>query len=182
MVTFQLRQWIEARPEDVWAVLTEHEGWTFWAGVGRVTLEQPGTDSRNGVGAIRIIRAPGATLREQVTVFEAPTLFEYTILTGAPVRDYVGSLRLEERPHGTLVHWHVSFRPRVPGTGRVVSAIFRTALRFVPGRLGNRMAPLEKHRTECPYGDGQDGRPRRLSLTGRSARPRRGLLRRPRER
>lgn len=169
MVSFTLKRWIEAPPDDVWAVLTTHTGWTYWAGVGVVTLDRPGRDSPNGVGAIRVVRAPGLTLREQVTAFEPGERLAYRILSGAPTRNHAGEITLEERPHGTVVRWTVEFEPRVPGTGRVLAAGMRLTLSYILGRLENRMAPLEKHRSECPYADAPDGKNPGLRLRGRAA-------------
>jgi hypothetical protein len=54
------------------------------------------------------------------------------MLSGAPVRDYTGSVVLDESSDGgTLVRWSVSFRPVVPGTGPLVSALTKRSLKRV---------------------------------------------------
>ena len=37
--TITVKQWVEAPPNDVWAVLTEPRSWRYWAGLGDVTIE-----------------------------------------------------------------------------------------------------------------------------------------------
>ena len=45
---------------------------------------------------------------------------KYATLSGVPLRDYVGEVDLTPTPDGgTSVHWHSSFFPKVPGTGRL---------------------------------------------------------------
>jgi hypothetical protein len=41
----------------------------------------------------------------------------YLRLSGLPVRDYRGDVDLELTADGTGIRWHISFRPKVPGTG-----------------------------------------------------------------
>ena len=168
MVTLHAKGFMKAPPADVWAVFTELEGWTYWAGVGQVTREQPGRDELNGVGAIRATHLVGPPIREQVTVFEPHSRYGYTLLSGAPIKDHAGEVVFEERPHGTVVRWTVNFKPTVPGTGWVIGKTVELALKHILSRLNNRMAPLEDHRVECPYADSQDA-PSSYLLKGRRA-------------
>ncbi|HEY3690231.1 MAG TPA: SRPBCC family protein [Pseudonocardiaceae bacterium] len=43
--------------------------------------------------------------------------FSYLHLSGLPVRDYRADVDLEPNAEGTRIRWHVSFSPKVPGTG-----------------------------------------------------------------
>ncbi len=175
MAAIDEKQWVEASCEDVWAVCTEFEGWSFWAGVGAVEIETPGEGGPNTVGTVATVQAPGLTLRFRVTALERPNLLCYTLLSRGPFRGHTGRIVFEARPHGTVVRWHVDFSPRVPGTRRAVAFATGLALRFVLERLENRLAPLEKHRSHCPYSDAPDGKGPTLRLRGRAA-LRRALL------
>src|SRR5882672_283157 len=113
----EVTQAIAAPPDQVFAIYTDHVGWERWAGVKEVVLRQQGDPPPNGLGAIRVIRARGMAIEEEVTVFEPPTRMAYRLVAGAPVRDHEASVRFEPDGSGTRVTWSVRFRPVVPGTG-----------------------------------------------------------------
>lgn len=122
-----------ARPiERVWARYTEHEGWSTWAGLGRVKLVRAGAPERDGVGAVRAFsRSPG--LLEEVVAFEPPTLMQYRVTRGPlPLDRHLGEVTLDAVDGGTRVTWRASFRCRLPGLGwameRGMAALFRRIL------------------------------------------------------
>jgi uncharacterized protein YndB with AHSA1/START domain len=118
--------------EKVFHRYTDHEGWTRWAGFGRVTLVREGAPDRNGLGSVRAFQAaPG--LREEVTRWEPPGRMEYKVVAGpVPMSDHLGEVMFESDGKGTRVTWRVSFQPGVPGTGwvmrRGLDFIFNKAL------------------------------------------------------
>src|SRR5437660_1071994 len=102
MPGYTVRCEVRAPRDVVFAVLTEHAGYTAFTPL-HWTLERPGTPDPNGVGAVRAIRparrAPFA-IREQVTEYEAPSRFGYRVISGAPVRSHVGAVTLTETANG----------------------------------------------------------------------------------
>ncbi len=66
----------------------------------------------------------------------------YRLLSGAPVRDYTGSVTLDESPDGgTVVHWSISFRPSIPGSGPLVSFLTRRSVKRVLDVVDARTRP-----------------------------------------
>jgi uncharacterized membrane protein len=175
MAIAHAKQWVQAPIADVWAVWSQLEAWTYWAGVGEVTLERRGAEHEHGPGAIRTLSLMGLTLREEVTARVDQQRLSYVVHSGLPVRSCEGEVVFDERPHGTVVRWRVDLKPRVPGTGPALVAALQLGMRYVLGRLENRMAPLEAHRAECPYADSPDGHHPSLRLKGRNV-VRRALL------
>lgn len=118
--------------DKVFARFAEHDRWGEWTGFGPVHLTREGTPERNGVGAVRAFaRAPG--LREEVTLFQPPNRMEYRIVRGGgPIADHHGVVTFEADGAITRVHWEVTFRSRIPGTGRLIeraiSKLFATIL------------------------------------------------------
>jgi uncharacterized protein YndB with AHSA1/START domain len=118
--------------EEVFRRYTDHEGWSRWAGFGKVRLVREGTPERNGLGSVRAFRiSPG--LREEVTRFEPPARMEYQVVAGpVPMTDHLGEVMFEREGEGTRVTWRVSFRPTLPGAGWVMrqglQVIFKRAL------------------------------------------------------
>jgi uncharacterized protein YndB with AHSA1/START domain len=127
MPGYTVRREVRAPREVVFAVLTDHEGYTALTPL-HWTLERAGNPTRNGVGAIRAIRparrAPFA-VREQVTEYEEPSRFAYKVISGAPVRSHVGTVTLTDTPNGTQVVYHMDSVPKVPLPAKVITAGLR---------------------------------------------------------
>jgi uncharacterized protein YndB with AHSA1/START domain len=100
---------LDAPPSTVWALLTDTAAWPRYAPVKSVVVERPGDEDVNGVGQIRAIRTWAGTVREQVTAFEPERRLGYTLLSGAPVRDYRGVITLEASGDGTRYLWEIEF-------------------------------------------------------------------------
>ncbi len=127
---------------------TDHEGWSDWAGTGRVRLVREGAPDRNGVGAVRAFSFP-PSLREEVTAFEPPPAaggggrMEYRIIQGGgPVRHHHGEVGFTPQGEGTLLVWRISFASPIPGAGALLEvafgALFRRMLRGLARDLDGR--------------------------------------------
>jgi polyketide cyclase/dehydrase/lipid transport protein len=127
MPGYTVRREVRAPRDVVFAVLTDHEGYTALTPL-HWTLERAGTPHPNGVGAIRAIRparrAPFA-VREQVTEYEAPSRFGYKVISGAPVRSHVGTVTLAETQHGTEIEYRMDAVPRIPLPTKLITAGLR---------------------------------------------------------
>lgn len=114
---------IAAPPAVVWEVLADHRRMPEWAPPRKAEIEREGEPAPNGVGAIRVLHAVGPPIREEITAFEPPRRFEYTMLSGAPVRNYRAKVVLTPSGSGTEVDWSVSLTPRVPLIQLVVKQV-----------------------------------------------------------
>ncbi len=135
MEEFELSARIQAPPEKVWAVYSDHVGYEEWAGVKGVVLRQQGEPAPNGLGAIRVIRANGIAIEEEVTAFEPPKRFGYRMVSGVPVKDYVAEVLFEEADGGTQIRWRVRFAARIPGTGWLMKRVIKSSLSQMLERL-----------------------------------------------
>ncbi len=137
----ETERYFEHSVEEVFRRYTDHVGWSRWAGMGRVTLVREGSPDKNGVGAVRAFRAaPG--LHEEVTSFDPPHRLEYRIAKGGfPITDHHGEVRFTQEGTGTRVHWHASFRSKIPGLGwaleRGVEVVFERILAGLEKELGD---------------------------------------------
>jgi uncharacterized protein YndB with AHSA1/START domain len=120
---------IPAPPHQVWAVLSDHSRMADWAGLREVVLRHPGDPPPDGLGAIRVVRARGLSVEEEVTRFEPPRRLEYRIVAGLPVRSYRGEVELAEAGGRTRLRWSVRFEPRIPGTGWILRRVLTGTLR-----------------------------------------------------
>lgn len=126
---------VPAAPRAVFTRFTDHQGWVDWAGVQEVVLRQRGDPPPNGLGAIRVMRARGIAVEEEVTRFDPPKCMAYRLVAGIPVREYEGEVHFEPGPVGTRVTWRVRFKATIPGTGPLLGRGIRRYLVGVLDRL-----------------------------------------------
>jgi uncharacterized protein YndB with AHSA1/START domain len=131
MASFTYQRQVAAPPETVFAVLTDHRGYAKLTPLRKAELEREGEPVPDGVGAIRRLSAVGPPLREEVLAYEPSTRFSYTLLSGLPVRDHVGTVELTPEAGGTRVVYAVRTTPTLPLVGGAVVA----GVKFGVGQL-----------------------------------------------
>lgn len=123
---------VRAPPETVFDVYTDHRRYAALIGpVRSVELEREGEPAPNGVGAIRRLRLPAVTIREQVTAFERPGSYSYRMLSGAPFDEYASTVTFTSCTAGTRVSYRVRAIPalRLLPVGLPVKRAIRTLMR-----------------------------------------------------
>jgi uncharacterized protein YndB with AHSA1/START domain len=141
VASFTFNREIAAPPETVFEVLTDHRGYAKLTPLRKSVLEREGEPAPNGVGAIRKLTAVGPALREEVIAYEEPSRFSYTLLSGLPVRDHVGTVELTPNGSGTRMVYAVKTQPTVPVVGAVVVAAVKQG---VKGLIGGVAAESER--------------------------------------
>jgi uncharacterized protein YndB with AHSA1/START domain len=129
MTEFTLTRTTTVPIEKVFDALTNHRGIAdyVWA-VRRSTLDREGTPAPNGVGAVRRIEALGPAIVEEIIEYQRPTAYAYKMISGAPVRDHVGTVKLREAGSGTEVSWHLRSTPKIPGLDWLLSPVLRRVI------------------------------------------------------
>ena len=129
MTEFTLTRTTTAPIEKVFDALTNHRGIAdyVWA-VRRSTLDREGTPAPNGVGAVRRIEALGPAIVEEIIEYQRPTAYAYKMLSGAPVRDHVGTVSLREAGTGTEVSWHLRSTPKIAGFDWLLSPVLKRVI------------------------------------------------------
>ncbi len=115
MAEIRIHRRAAAPLETVWDVLYDQVGMSSWVPIVSIRLEREGDPPPNGVGAIRAVSRRPVKVREQITAVDAPTRLAYRMLSGLPVRDYVGETTLTADGSATDILWTISFSTRVPG-------------------------------------------------------------------
>jgi uncharacterized protein YndB with AHSA1/START domain len=113
----------DAPPERVFAVYTDHAGWSRWAGVGSSRLAVPGQPDPNGTGAVRVLGTGPLAVREEVLDFDPPKRMTYRLVGGGILRDHLGEVLFEPDAGGTRIVWRCRFESAVPGLGPLLRAI-----------------------------------------------------------
>ena len=108
-----------ASAEQVFALLASGATWPNWTPIKSFSLESPGVDGGEGVGAIRMWNSGLMANREQVVEVVEPTKFAYTLLSSklVAVRDYRADVDVTPTDSGCTVVWSAVFQPKLPGTG-----------------------------------------------------------------
>jgi uncharacterized protein YndB with AHSA1/START domain len=129
MASFTIVREIAAPPETIFAVLVDHRAYKDMTPLRKSVLEREGEPAPNGVGAIRRLSAIGPPLREEVLTYEEPRRFSYTLLSGLPVRDHVGTVELTPHEGRTKMTYAVRTIPTVPVVGGVVVAAVKLGVK-----------------------------------------------------
>ena len=129
MASFTFERQIAAPPEIVFDVLTDHRGYAALTPLRKSELEREGDPAPNGVGAIRVLRSVGPPLREEVVAYEAPSRFSYSLISGLPVRDHLGTVELSADGGGTRMVYAVRVMPSVPVFGGIAIGGMKQAIK-----------------------------------------------------
>lgn len=125
-----------AAPATVYALLVDGATWPDWSPMDSFSLERPGDDGGESVGAIRVFRTGRSVSREQLVELVPDRRLSYALLSGLPLRDYRADVDLVAAGEGTTIRWHSRFQPKLPGTGW----LFRWALRRFIQRCADGLA------------------------------------------
>lgn len=129
MASFTLVREVDAPPETVFDVLTDHRRYSELTRLRKAELEREGEPAPNGVGSIRLLTAVGPPMREETIVYERPSRFSYKVLSGLPVRDHVGTASLEPNGSGTRITYAVRTTPTVPVAGGLVIGAIKQGIK-----------------------------------------------------
>jgi uncharacterized protein YndB with AHSA1/START domain len=129
MATFTFERQVAAAPEIVFEVLTDHRRYAEITPVRKSALEREGEPAPNGIGAIRVLSGVGPPLREEVIDYEPSTRFSYKLLSGAPLRDHVGTVELTPEGGGTRVVYAVRTSPTLPLVGGAAVAVAKFGIK-----------------------------------------------------
>jgi uncharacterized protein YndB with AHSA1/START domain len=129
MASFTYERQVAAPPETVFRVLTDHRRYAELTPVRKSALEREGDPPPNGVGAIRVLSGVGPPLREEVLVYRPPERFSYKLLSGAPLRDHVGTVELSPSGTGTKMVYAVRTTPTLPLVGFVAVGVAKLGIK-----------------------------------------------------
>jgi uncharacterized protein YndB with AHSA1/START domain len=129
VASFTLLREVDAPPETVFDVLTDHRRYAEITPLRKSVLEREGDPAPNGVGAIRVLHSVGPPLREEVIVYEPARRFSYKLISGAPVRDHVATVLLESAGGGTKVTYALRTNPTLPIVGGAVVGVTKLAVK-----------------------------------------------------
>jgi len=102
MNTFTVAQKLDLPSDQVWAIVSD-----FTRPPSpdiSIDVEEKGNPDANGIGAIRNINIRGAKARERLESIDPPNSFTYSMLSGAPVKAYLGTVNVVAQNGTTLIN------------------------------------------------------------------------------
>ena len=121
MTVYSFRRKVNLPIEKVWSMIGD-----FTKAPSpeiKVEVEKEGDMEANGVGTIRKITIGKVCVREILDSANPPYAFTYRILSGAPMKEYLGNVRLEPKENSTIIHWQADLTPKIPFTGWICSKV-----------------------------------------------------------
>lgn len=107
MARVEVNLTVNAPQQVVFDTATDHEAYPYFTLMKWCELEVEGSPNRNGMGAIRKGGAGPVTVREEVVAFDPPNSFSYTLLSGAPIKDHLGTIAFADNGDGTTAMTYV---------------------------------------------------------------------------
>jgi Polyketide cyclase / dehydrase and lipid transport len=129
MRTVTVERGIEAPPEQVFDVISDHARYERFRGIRGSELLSQGEPSPNGVGAVRRVLIGPLRFDEEIKVFERPTRMDYLIVRiNVPFEHHGGSVRLMEDRGRTIVEWTSRFSIPTPVIGGIEELLWARSL------------------------------------------------------
>ncbi len=130
MEGFTITKMLDLPAQKVWAIASD---FTKFPGPAiSVQVEEKGSPELNGVGTVRTIIIGRVQVRERLESVNPPKPFTYRILSGAPMKDYLATVKISSRGNSTEIRWDAQFTPKFPGTGWIVGKVTKNTInRFI---------------------------------------------------
>ena len=110
MRTVRVERTIQAPPEDVFEMLTDHAGYARFRGVRSAELVREGDPDPNGEGAMRRILVGPIRFDEEITGFDRPRRMDYVIREmNVPFEHEGGAISVSAKENGAHVVWESTF-------------------------------------------------------------------------
>lgn len=131
MFRVEVSEFVPRSPDFVFAALTDHDQYGQFPGVDSGKVLEAGTPERNGLGALRVVKAGPLVLHERITGYEPGKLMTYHIERARPlpIVHEVGEIRLSPEEGGTRVDWVSAGRIGIPVLGPAIGRVFEKKVR-----------------------------------------------------
>ena len=127
MATFTITRKLDLPSEKVWATVSDFTRPPSPA--IKIEVEEKGDPDANGIGAIRNIKIKKVPkVRERLEAVNEPNSITYRMLSGAPVKEYLGTVNVVAQDGATVISWDVKLIPKIPGIGWLAEMVIKKAI------------------------------------------------------
>jgi len=126
--TVKFEQFFAAPRGKVFAWFADHEKFgKVWPGRTRRVQASADAAEPNGLGSVREVRSGGTVFQETIVKFDPPSLIEYRITKGGPIKNHVGRMVFSDTEGGTRLEYTIEFDPKIPFTGGLIASVLCSA-------------------------------------------------------
>lgn len=129
MITVSIKRELNVTSEKLWNLLSDF-GHSLSPNI-HIKLETQGKPKSNGIGSIRIVTIGKRQFLERLENIKPKCNISYSLLSGAPVNNYIGYIDIEPIRTNTLITWNVQFRPKVLGSGWIVKWFVKRTINYI---------------------------------------------------
>ena len=129
MITFSIKRELNISSDKLWNLLSDF-GYSLSPNIS-IKLETQGKPDSNGIGSLRIVTIGKRQFRERIEKIKPQCNISYSLLSGAPVNNYIGSIDIESISSNTLITWNVQFKPKVLGSGWIVKWFVKRTINYI---------------------------------------------------
>lgn len=133
MITANLTRKTQIPLNKVWSLLSDFTGSpspTF-----PVVVHEKGDPTNNGVGTIRTLSIGKIKVMERLEAVTPSQSFTYSILSGSPVKQYLGKWEFHEEKGFTVVRWRASFKPKIPLIGWIIAMVTKRVVHQIMDQI-----------------------------------------------
>jgi hypothetical protein len=129
MINFYIKRELNVSSDKLWNLLCDF-GYSLSSNI-TIKLETKGKPESNGIGSIRIVTIGKRQFLERLENIKPKCKISYSLLSGAPVKNYIGNIDIEPIRTNTLITWKVQFRPKVLGSGWIVKWFVKRTINYI---------------------------------------------------
>ena len=114
---------IKAPVEKVYDFFCDHESFArIWPGKTERIKVSDNPEYPNDVGSIRRITVGPVSFEETNITVERPSLIEYTITKGGPIKNHLGRIQFSGDSSETHIDYSIEFDAKIPLTGGLIAS------------------------------------------------------------
>ena len=120
MFVIDVKRIVDKPIDLVFAELSDHENYSQFRGIDSATLLKQGETEKNGLAALREIKANGHTLHEEIVNYKPPHHLAYKIVYSKPLPydHQLGDISLTAKGEKTHVRWQSKGHIAIPILGK----------------------------------------------------------------
>jgi hypothetical protein len=119
--------------DKLWSLLSDFTGSPSPA--FPVVVHEEGNPGNHGVGTIRTLTMGHISVKERLEAVTPLRAFTYRILSGSPVKQYLGKWALRQEKDFTIVCWRADFKPKFPLTGWIIAMATRRVVHQIMDQM-----------------------------------------------
>ena len=126
MTTANLTRKTKIPLDKIWSLLSDFTRSPSHA--FKVVVHEKGDPKLNGVGTVRTLTIGKITVMERLECVTPYHSFMYSILSGSPVKQYLGKWVFHENKDFTIINWSADFKPKFPLIGGIIAMVTKSVI------------------------------------------------------